>query len=311
MTFSSFPLLLASGLLALTSCSSLQERPPEIGTATQTLPEADLLLNQARQAQAQGDQSKALKLFKKTAKSYPLTESGSLAQYEYASLLYSEGKVTDAFDAYQKFIESNQTSNLYSKALKRQSDVAFASSKGEVKHRFLGLSSKVATGKVISMLETVRENAPQALSAEKAQFEIGKIHRSSGKHSESVKAFNKLVSEQPNSTLAPQAQYLIGLSLLEQAQNGNQNQANRDAARRAFEDLIQVYPNSNYVGKARQKITQIESGDIQSNYDVAEFYRKKGQVNSARYYYGEVIRLGKGSPLSKKAQDSLNSLPAQ
>ena len=48
--------------------------------------------------------------------------------------------------------------------------------------------------------------------------------------------------------------------------------------------------------------------DLQRSYDVAEFYERKGDTVSARFYYEEVIRKTKSGDLHEKAQARLAAL---
>ena len=92
---------------------------------------------------------------------------------------------------------------------------------------------------------------------------------------------------------------------------GNQNPANLDKARFAFEDLLQRYPNSNRSADARARIAEIQNRNIQRNFDIAEFYFKKGQLTSATFYYEEVRRESSGGPLHQKATARLAQINGQ
>ena len=79
-------------------------------------------------------------------------------------------------------------------------------------------------------------------------------------------------------------------------------------ARGAYEDLLLAYPNSAFTGQAKQRIATIGSRDLQASYNVAEFYRKKGETESAAYYYQEVIDGAAPSDLRNRAAAQLAAL---
>ncbi|MCH1922988.1 hypothetical protein L9G15_26615, partial [Shewanella sp. A3A] len=77
--------------------------------------------------------------------------------------------------------------------------------------------------------------------ASKAQFTIGQVWESRGNSSGAAKAitaYREVVLEFPDSKEAPEAQYSIGKVLMDEARRGNQDQANMERAREAFQDYL-------------------------------------------------------------------------
>ena len=165
------------------------------------------------------------------------------------------------------------------------------------------------------MLAKVRQNAPRAISAEKAQYTIGRIYQSRGKQIShvvlAISAFRELTRDFPDSKYAPDAQYQIGEILLTQSRKGNQDSANLDRAKRAFEDVLIRYPTSKQAKMAKAQITKLASGNIQRSFDIAEFYRKKGQISSALVYYRDTVIRSNSGPLRASAQGWINKLSTQ
>ena len=117
-----------------------------------------------------------------------------------------------------------------------------------------------------------------------------------------------MVENYPASPEAPEAQFRIGEILLEEARDGNQDQANLARAKEAFEDYLSQFPGHKRAGEARQKISNIGGRDLQNTYEIGQFYEKKGDIGSAKYYYQEVVRKTKSGDLHDKAQARLNAL---
>ena len=130
------------------------------------------------------------------------------------------------------------------------------------------------------------------------------------KAAEAISAYQKVVDEYPSSPYAPEAQFKIGKMLMAGASKGNQDNSNLDRALNTFADLRQSYPNSKAATEATKMISEIYTRDLQRTFDIAEFYLKKGQQDSARIYYREVVRkTGKGE-LHDRARNRLQSLQA-
>ena len=71
------------------------------------------------------------------------------------------------------------------------------------------------------MLAKVRQNAPRAPSAAKAQYAIGRVYQSRGDQAShvvlAITAFRELTRDFPDSKIAPDAQYQIGEILFAQS----------------------------------------------------------------------------------------------
>jgi len=305
--------LLPTGILTtllLTACGS-RDLPPPAGSLTASDPQAGAAFARAQAAESAGDLKQATKLYEEVAEDHPYSEVAPQARFRQAALLEKRGELLDAFDAYQAFLNRYQGSALYSKALANQAVVAHAAADGVIKNRFLGIRSRLDTKKIAEMLAQVRDNAPQAPSAAKAQFAIGELWEGRNRRPEAITAYQVIIDEYPASPVAPEAQYRIGAILLGRSERGNQNPANLDKARFAFEDLLQRYPNSIRSADARARIAEIQNRNIQRNFDIAEFYFKKGQLTSATFYYEEVRRESSGGPLHQQATARLAQINGQ
>ncbi len=235
-----------------------------------------------------------------------------LARFQQAQLLEGRGDLDKAFETYQMVITRYQASSLYSKARDHQAQVAHAAADGQISSSFLWFKPDIDTKKVVSMLETVRDNAPRSPSAAKAQYAIGKAYESKKwKADDAIAAYQKVVDNYPRSAHAPEAQYKIGHILMMGASKGsNQDNSNLNRALHTFEDLRQSYPSSKRAGEASAKIAEIRSRDIQRSFEIGEFYFKKGQTDAATIYFREVLRKTSGGSLHEKAQKRLKSINA-
>jgi outer membrane protein assembly factor BamD len=261
------------------------------------------------QADDSGDQGKALKLYGETADKYPLAPTSAKARFREAQLLEQKGEVLKAFDSYQKFLELYQGTGLYGTALTRQAALAQSAADGEVKTSFLGMKSGLATERVVKMLEQVRDNAPKSATASKAQFTIGALYQSRKNEKEAIAAYRKLVIEFHDNNEAPEGQFRIGKVFMESADRGNQNQATLAQAREAFQDYLNQYPGHSKNAEARRLMAELGGRSVQKTFDIAEFYLKTGETESAKVYYREVKeRSGGSGPLYQKAKARLAGL---
>jgi outer membrane protein assembly factor BamD (BamD/ComL family) len=304
-------LALPAAAILLASCGDDADLPPLVGSTSANNDRAEALYSQAQAAEGAGKRDKAIKIYDELADTMPIAQKAPDARFRQAELLEQDGKIRDSFDAYQDFISRYNSSNLYEKALNRQASMAQSAADGQVKTSFLGLKSGISNDKITEMLTKVRLNAPRSPQASKAQFTIGQVWESGGGSTGATKAiaaYREVVVEFPDSKEAPEAQFRIGKVLMEEARRGNQDQANLERAREAFQDYLRQYPGHSKNGEARQLMSNLGGQDIQQSYNVAQFYERKGDIGSARFYYEEVVRKTKSGDLHDKAKARLAAL---
>ena len=303
-------------VIALVSCGSTDSNIPIVTgpggtTATGTSSAASNLLAQGRAYQNAGRTRKALSAYETINKKYPHSTSSGEASFAKAQIFDKRGDIFDAFEAYQVIVAKHQDSPHYGAAVKRQEEIAHASADGVITNNFLGLKTKINPDKIQNMLGKVRDNAPQAPSAAKAQYTVGRMWQQQGSAAKATDAYKKVDLNYGSTSYAPEALYQTGEILILKAKHGNQNKANVNLARNVYEELIQRFPSHKRAADARKRLGMLGGQDIQRSYDVAEFYRAKGQNQAAIFYYQEVLRKSKSGALHNKAKQRMSELGAQ
>ena len=289
------PACLSVAVLFLASCGSDSDVPILAGNTQTAASEGEALYQKAKSADDAGKTGRAIKLYDQTATRYPFAPSAAQARFRQAQLLEQEGEIEDAFEAYDKFLQRFPGSSLYITALNRQASMAQSAADGDVKSSFLGLKTKLSLDKTVEMLGKVRDHAPKSRTAAKAQFTIGELYQAKRKSKEAIEAFRQLVRDQPDCPEAPEALFRVGLILMEEAARGNQNQANVDLSREAFNDYLIQYPGHSRNAEARKLLGNLGGRDLQRSFDIAEFYLKTGKTESAKVYYRDIVkRTGSG-----------------
>lgn len=292
----------------LASCGSDSDSPILAGNTQSASSVGESLYQEAKQADDAGKASKAIKLYDQIATEYSFAPSAAQARFRQAELLHQEGRIEDAFKAYDELLQRFPGSPLYMTALKRQAAVAQSAADGDVKSSFLGMKTKLSLDKTVEMLGKVRDHAPKSATATQAQFTIGQLYLAKRKYKESIQAFRKLVLDQPTSSQAPEALFLVGQTLMENADRGNQNQANLDLAREAFNDYLIQYPGHSRNVEAHKMLQSLSGRDLQRSFDIAEFYFKTGKTESAKVYYRDIIKHSGSGTLHDSSKARLKEL---
>ena len=290
------------------SCGSDEGMIMLAGDTLSASAEGEALYAKAKAADDAGKSSSAIKQYDKMAEKYPFAPSAAQARFRQAELLEQKGDIQKSFDAYQKFLTRYQSSGLYSKALERQARMAQSAADGDVKSSFAGLKTKLSIEKTVEMLAAVRDNAPRSTTSAKAQFTIGELYQGKKESKNAIEAYRKSVSDQPESSYAPEALFRVGVVLLEEADRGNRNQATLELSREAFSDYLLQYPGHSKNAEARMLSGQIGGREINRSLDIAEFYDKSGQTESAKIYYREVLKRAGSGEAHDKAKSRLKAL---
>ncbi len=290
------------------SCGTDDDLPIMAGNTQVAAAEGEALFQRAKTADEAGKTSRAIKLYDETASRYPFAPSSPQARFRQAQLLEQRGDIEDSFKAYDQFLTRFKASSLYSTALNRQASMAQAAADGDVKNSFLGLKSKLSLDKTVEMLGKLRDNAPMSRAASKAQFTIGELYQSKQKPKDAIAAFRQLVRDQPESPEAPEALFRVGQIFMEEAEDGNQNQATVDLAGESFNDYLIQYPSHSRNAEARKLLASLKGKDVQRSFDIAEFYLKTGKTESAKVYYRDIIKRSGSGAIHDKSKARLKEL---
>ena len=300
--------LIVCSVFPIISCGSDSDLPLMAGNTEAAAAQGEAAYQKAKAADDAGKTSRAIKLYDETATRYPFAPSAAQARFRQAELLEQKGDILKSFEAYDQFLSRFQGSGLYSTALNRQIAMAQAAADGDVKSSMLGLKTRLSVDKTVEMLGKVRDNAPKSPAAAKAQFTIGQLHEGKKQYKEAIAAYRQLVRDQPSSPQAPEALFRVGIILTAEADRGNQNQANLDLAREAFNDYLIQYPGHSRNAEARKFIANLGGRDRQRSFDIAEFYEKSGNTEAAKVYYRDIVKNTGSGPLHDKARARLRQL---
>jgi outer membrane protein assembly factor BamD (BamD/ComL family) len=291
-SFSKVVLLTIATLLPV-SCGNKEGTIGLAGSAQALSGEGEVLYQKAKALDDGGNQKKALKLYQEVAEDFTMSPSAGKASFRQAEILEQQGEMLKSFKAYQKFLQRYQSSALYTKALNSQVRIAQAAADGKVKSSFIGLKSRISTKQIIEMLGQLRDNAPRSEISANAQFAIGELYQKEKDYKESIDAYRKLVRDQPEARQAAEALFRVGIVFLEQADGGNQNQATLDLAAEAFEDYLLQYSGHAKTSDARRLLANLKSRDLDRSLEIAKFYDRTGQIESAKVYYRDIVKSSK------------------
>ena len=301
-------LLLHFCVLLLCQCGDKQPGPVLVGQSEANRLEAAALFSKAEAEEAKGEVKDAIDLYEDVADDYPVSPMAGEARYRQAKLLDQRGKRRDAFEAYGLFLKHHPQHPKHSDVLKRVFEIAIGAKRGDIQTNFLGIKGELPLKETLLMLESVKQYAPQSDMAAKAQYAIGELYLREKKYNLSVANFRKVAEDHRSHPLAPEALFRVGKILLEEAQRGNQNLATVDLSREAFNDYLIQFPGHKHNAEARRMIATLKSRDVQRTIEIADYYYKTGNKESAKIYFREVVKMAKSGKDHDRAQARLKEI---
>lgn len=264
------------------------------------------LLRDAKTALSTGDTGKAQGIYKDVVTRYRFTDSAAEAQFEYAKILRTNGKLLDAYEGFQKFINDYRQSPRFNEALQEQFEIAEEAKAGKKQPTLLLIPMKLDKTELVKLYQGVIKNSPYGKYAPFAQFAIGEVYQDDGDKAMANASYQAVVDNYPNTKLASEAQFRIG-AISSAAARRTQDASNLSVTRDALETYKLSNPGGDRSGEAESLINEVNQTESLRSLEIAKFYEKSGKPKAAAIYYNEALKYG--SPESSViARERLSAL---
>lgn len=245
----------------------------------------------------------AVREFKKALKSYPKSAEAAESQYYLGLIEEERGNSYEAYLAYQKVIDKYPFSERIQEIVEREYKIAERFMAGE-KRKAAGISLPV-DNPAIEIFSKVVENSTYGPLAPKAQYKLGLVLKGLSRYYEAEEAFNKVISNYPDSEWAEAAKFQIASTRAAVSRSPDYDQGSAKEARERFEDFVKEHPDAALSADAQRNIDQLKEREAESNYNIANFYEKQKEYGSAKIYYDEIINNYPGTIWAAKALERL------
>jgi outer membrane protein assembly factor BamD len=134
---------------------------------------------------------------------------------------------------------------------------------------------------------------------------LGLVLKGLMRYYEAEEAFNKVISNYPDSEWAPAAKFQIAdcRSLVSRGPDYDQGAAKE--AKEKFEEFVKDHPDAVLSQKAEQNIIKLQEKEAEGNYKIAVFYEKQKAYEAAKIYYNDLINNYPNSVWAAKAMERL------
>ncbi|MDD2654749.1 MAG: outer membrane protein assembly factor BamD, partial [Candidatus Omnitrophica bacterium] len=139
----------------------------------------------------------------------------------------------------------------------------------------------------------------------KAQYKLGVVFKSLMRYYEAEDAFNKVITNYPESEWVEAAKYQLATTRAALSHGPEYDQGASEEAKKRFEDFVTTHPDSVLSYDAEKNIMQLNEKDAEGNYNTGRFYEKQKAFESAKIYYEYVVRNYPKSQWSAKALERI------
>jgi outer membrane protein assembly factor BamD len=152
-------------------------------------------------------------------------------------------------------------------------------------------------GEAIKQLEALQSRFPFSEPARQSQLDLIYVYYKARQTDPAIDAADTFIRENPTNTRVDYAYYMKGLVYFERQSNWLERKFNVDLSQRppinarksfeAFQQLLEKYPHSQYVGDARQRMIFLRNRLADFELHVALYYMRRGAyvgaINRAKF----------------------------
>jgi len=244
--------------------------------------------------------------FKKLLKAYPKSAEAAEGQYYLGRLEEDQGKIYEAYLAYQKVIDKYPFSERIQEIIEREYKIGERFMAGE-KREVMGFALPVENP-AIEIFTKVVENSTYGPLAPVAQYKLGLVLKGLMRYYEAEDAFNKVIVNYPTSEWADAAKFQIAACRAAVSRSPAYDQWATMEAKEKFEEFVREHPDAVLSQEAEKNIERLQEKEAEANFDIAVFYEKQKAYDAAVIYYRDVVANYADSQWAGKAAQRLKAL---
>lgn len=254
------------------------------------------------------DYSKAAGEFERLIVKFPNSKYAPKALYYQGLCLEQVDYYYQAYISYDKVLREYPTFENISEIIEREFKIGEAFLAGE-KRKAMGLKLFPSMDSALEIFTSIAENAPFSEYGAKAQFNVGVVMKKSKRYIEAKEAFDKVILNYPDSTIAEQARYEAANSSFLAAGKPAYEQTQTQDAIEEFSRFLDSAEDEKLTGGAQEQLLALQEKDAEHLYEIAKFYEKMKKYEAAEMYYKEIMEKYSNTSFSAKAKEKLDALP--
>jgi outer membrane assembly lipoprotein YfiO len=249
--------------------------------------------------------------FRKLIKHYPRAREAAEAQFYLGRILEEQGRLFDAYKAYQMVIDKYPFSDRFPEIIAKEFAVGNRLLEGEQdKSGFLGgvLGSSYDP---VEVFQTIIKNSPYGEYAAPSQYKIALYLQEKRLYQEARDEFEKVINDYPDSEWAKAAQYQLAITDAKRSRGAAYDQKVTQIAIEQFKEFVKDNPDAELSDNAQAKINELREKEAENNFITAAYYERRKQYQAARIYYDGIVQEFPDTQWAQKAQERLREIAAK
>jgi len=224
----------------------------------------------------------------KLKKDFPEIAGPDLDAFLKAEVFFCQGKFTRAVKSYDTFLTSYPRSNLYDAALDREFAIATAFLAGQ-KRTVLRVFRISRYDEGIKIMEKITDRAGDAPIAARAAVAIAEHYEKRGKFNDAYYQWSLISSRWPTGRMGKDA--LLAMARCKHAAFKGTHYSDADliSAKTYYENFKDRYPDDAEKIGLDKILKQIDEELAYKQLDIAQYYRRTENLQSANLYYQMVV----------------------
>lgn len=241
--------------------------------------------------------------FKKLLKEYPKSFEASESQYYLGLIEEKRENLYEAYQAYQRVIDKYPFSERIKEIIEKEYAIAEKFMSGQ-KRKVLGMTLPVENP-AIEVFSKVVDNSTYGPLAPKAQYKLGLVLKGLQRYYEAEDAFNKVISNYPDSEWVEPAKFQIASCRSAVSRSSDYDQGATGEAKQKFEEFVREHPDAVLSQEAEGNIAKLKEKEAEASFNTARFYEKQKAYQAAKIYYDNVVNNYPESAWAAKALERL------
>ena len=257
--------------------------------------------------QQEGKHDEAIRIFRRILKKWPTTSVAPQSQRALAESLEARDYLYKAFLEYQKLLDRYPESVDFPEILLHQFNIGCRLYEGE-RQRAWKIRAFSDVEKAAEIFEGIVRNGPYSDIAPRAQFGVGATWQKRRSWLEATDAYQKVTDNYPDSEIAAEARYRLGVCFYELSSGAPYDQ---DATRKsidAFAAFLARHPDHPLAPSARQYTAELWERQAEGVYRTAAFYESRRDARAAVIYYRKVLTDYPETRWARQAEEALKRL---
>ncbi|HLS27648.1 MAG TPA: outer membrane protein assembly factor BamD [Opitutales bacterium] len=287
---------------------------PEIGWHIEDQPDSQLprtrgliLMTMAREAQDEGHQGLALRLYRSVQREAGNSIFAPEAHFQSSTIRMERKQWTKAFDNLQAIVDQYPNYPKFRKVIRRQFEIADGLRQGKRLRLFWKIPGFKSPERAIDYFKQIVENAPYSEEAPIALLKAAQLQSGTPtKLDETIDLYDRFINDYPDHERVSDAYFGLADAFSTQMQGPAYDQgANREAIS-YFEDFIILYPDHPRAGQAEERVLEMSQVLAENRILLGDFYsRYRKNYTAARIFYNEAITIAPLAETAEKAREKL------